>query len=506
MHVLVTGGTGVVGKPVVDRLLEHGHTVRLFSRHADRDAALWRSGVEPWPGNVTRDGEVRGAAEGCEAVLHVVGIVDEVPPEVTFDNVNVQGTRRIVEEAERTGVRRLVYVSSLGADGGRSRYHASKRAGEEIVARSPLNWLICRPGNVYGPGDDVISMLLKMVRTLPAIPVINGGDQVFQPVWAEDLATALVQAVERDEPARVALDLAGEERVSLNDLIDLLGAITGRHPQRVPVPEQVALAGASLAEWMGIDLPVNADQLIMLLEGNVIDEGKPNALTGVFGVTPTPLETGLALLADSLPEKLPSDGVGPLHRQRFWADIEESGCTPEELFDMVRRDFHSLPPEGLLEVGAEPGAPVSLEEGATMTLAIPLRGHIQVRVEEVAERSITCVTVEGHHLAGVIRFLVRDAGPGRVRFEVRSYTRAARLVDSIGMAAVGRRLQRATWQGMVETVVERCGGRAPDGVRTESEEIPEREAARVERWVEALVMRRKREEESPSGPGREVGS
>lgn len=501
MHVLVTGGTGVVGKPAVDRLLERGHTVRLFSRHADRDARLWRGGVEPRSGNVALDEDVRGAAEECEAVLHIVGIVDEVPPEVTFDNINVQGTRRIVEEAERAGVRRIVYVSSLGADGGKSRYHQSKRAGEQIVERFRGNWLVCRPGNVYGPGDDVISMLLKMVRTLPAIPVIHGGDQLFQPVWAEDLATALAVAVAEDEPSRVSVDMSGTERVSLDQLIDMLAGITGRSPARVPVPERVALAGAHLAERLGVALPVNADQLIMLLEGNVIAEGRANALTDVFGVTPTPLETGLALLADSLPEKLPSAGVGPLHRQRFWADIEGSGCTPEELFAIVRKDFHTLPPEGLLEVGSEAGTPTSLEEGATMTLSVPLRGHIQVRVEEVEERSVTSVTVEGHHLAGVIRFLVRDASPGRVRFEVRSYSRAARLLDSVGMATVGRHLQKATWKGMVEAVVERSGGSAPDGVREEAEELTDREAVRVERWVESVVQRRKRENGTAPGGG-----
>src|SRR5687768_12266080 len=99
MKVLVTGGTGVVGKSAVDHLLRRGHTVRLLSRHADDDARQWAEGVEPRTGDVGDPAALRGAADGCDAVLHVAGIVAETPPEVTFEKVNVQGTRNLVEEA-----------------------------------------------------------------------------------------------------------------------------------------------------------------------------------------------------------------------------------------------------------------------------------------------------------------------------------------------------------------------------------------------------------------------
>ncbi len=501
MHVLVTGGTGVVGKVAVDRLLEREHTVRLLSRHAERDKDLWEEGVEPYPGSVGRDEDVRGAAEGCRAILHIVGIVDEVPPEVTFENINVQGTRRIVEEAERAGVDRLVYVSSLGAERGTSEYHRSKHRGEEITQAFSGNWLVCRPGNVYGPGDQVISLLLKLVRTLPAIPIIGNGNQPFQPVWVEDLAAALALAVECPEPSRAVLELAGAEQVTLNGLLEIFERITDRHPQRIPVPEMIALAGAQVADWVGMEVPVNADQILMLLEENVIQPGKTNALTEVFGVTPIPLEKGLTKLADSLPEKLPSEGVGKLHRQRYWADIAGSRLDADQLFTMVCREFYTLVPSNLLEVGAEPGTPVTLEEGATLTLDIPLRGHIQVRVEEIANRGVTMSTVEGHHLAGIIRYLVREREGGRlIHFEVRSYTRASRLVDSLGMAAVGRRLQKTTWRSMVEEVVRRSGGEAVGGIEEQAGVLDEEEAAHVERWAEQRVIERRREQESARLP------
>jgi len=500
MHVLVTGGTGLVGRAAVNSLVAHGHTVRLLSRHAAEDVQQWEEGVEAHQGSVARDADVEGAAEGCEAILHVAGIVDEDPPEVTFEAINVEGTRRIVREAERAGVRRLVYVSSLAAERGTSDYHRSKAAGEALTRQFRGNWLIVRPGNVYGPGDEVISTLLGMVRKLPAVPVLGGGDDEFQPVWVEDVGEALALAVEWDEPARQALDLAGYETTSMHELLDLLEALTDKSPVRVPVPEFLARAGAGLAEKVGVDAPVTVDQIKMLVEGNVIPPEGSNALTDVFGIPPLPLPEGLARLADTLPEQLPSEGRGTLHRQRYWADIRGSRLDADALFEMVRRDFHELTPEPLLEVGAEPGTPLQLEEGATLTLAVPLRGHVQVRVAEIDGRAITCVTIEGHFLAGMIRFMVEEHGD-ELRFEVRSYTRASDLLDQVGMRTIGQVAQKATWGSVVDEVVRRSGGEAAEGVESRHDELEGAAADEVEAWAKELVLERVREEESARPPG-----
>src|SRR5687767_13594488 len=95
MRVLVTGGTGVVGRAAVTELLKKGHTVRLVSRNATEDARQWPSrgdapaGVEAWPADISDQAELKGCADGCDLVLHVAGIVDESPPDVTFENTNV---------------------------------------------------------------------------------------------------------------------------------------------------------------------------------------------------------------------------------------------------------------------------------------------------------------------------------------------------------------------------------------------------------------------------------
>src|SRR5919202_1336879 len=490
MKVLVTGGTGVVGVSTVTALLRHGHEVRLVSRHAERDARRWPDGVEPWPGDVAEGETIAGAADACDAVLHLVAVVDEVPPDATFDRVNVRGTRNMVREAERGGVPKFVFVSSLGCQRGSSPYHQSKRAGEKIVRGFDGDWVIVRPGNVYGPGDDQISLLLKMVRALPAIPVLGGGDDTFQPIWHEDLAEALARIVERDDLAREELDLAGPEVTSQNDLIRRLSRITGRSPLRVPLPEFLAKAGMRALGVVGIDVPFSEGQMTMLREGSLIADPKANALTEVLGVTPTPLDRGLELLADAQVEQLPYKGIGPLRRKRYWADIERSRLNPDELFDYVRAHLDAVTPD-FIEVGAEPGTPHVIDEGATLTL--PLRGHIQVRVAEAAERRVTLLTLEGHPLAGAVRFLFDHHGPA-VRFEIQLYDRPANTIDFVAMRTVGDFVQSRTWEAVVENVVRASGGEAPEGVKSESSSLSADEARSVESWLDAIVTRMRREE------------
>lgn len=490
MRVLVTGGTGVVGRPAVDHLLARGHTVRLLSRHAERDALQWPRGVEPFQAQVADAGALTGAVEGCDGVLHIAGIAAEEPPEHTFERVNVRGTENLLAEAAASGAPRFVYVSSLGAERGESDYHRSKREAEALVRGYPGNWLIVRPGNVYGTGDEVVSLLLKMVRTMPAVPVVGTGGQAFQPVWAEDLGLALALAVEERCSGEV-LELAGDDVVTTSELLDRIEALTGRAPTRVPIPEWLAMAGAELADTIGADVRIHPDQLVMLVEGNVIAPGRPNALRETFGIEPTPLADGLARLADELPERRLEDGVGRLRRHRYWADIAGSGLDAAGVIALVRREFEDLPDPSLIRVGVEPGSGAQLDEGEALTLAIPLRGNIQVRVEEVTPREVTAVTLEGHPLSGTVRFMADDLPSRAIRFEVRTYTRASTIADGVAMALLGEALKGAAWVSVVEAVVARSGGVAADGVRSTVDVLEAAAARDVEEWVNGLVRRRK---------------
>jgi uncharacterized protein YbjT (DUF2867 family) len=493
MKVLVTGGTGVVGQAAVSELVRRGHSVRLLSRNALEDVAQWGEKVEPWPASVSEPERLKGSADGCDVVLHVAGIVAEFPPEVTFQSVNVDGTGNMVRETERAGVGRFIYVSSLGADTGRSDYHKSKLSGEAVVKDFRGGWIILRPGNVYGPGDEVVSLLLRMVRTLPVIPVIDGGDDPFEPVWVDDLASAIASAVERPDLHGRTLELAGRERTSTNDLIDRFAAITGRNPARIPIPGFLASAGTAIAEFAGMALPVNESQLTMLREGNVIRTPGANALTGVFRIEPITLEEGLKKLADAQPEQLPDEGIGALKRKRIWADISGSRLTPEQLFERFRSDFNEATP-GIVDAEVEPGTRCELIPGATITMSLPARGNVQVRVQEVTPVKATLVTVEGHPLAGAVRFLSEQRGD-QVRFEVQVYDRPANIADWFAMKTIGETMQTRTWDSVVQRMIDESGGVAAEGIQHHEEDLDDQQSDRIEEWLRDLVMERMRSEQ-----------
>jgi NADH dehydrogenase len=484
MKILVTGGSGVIGEGVIPELVARGHHVRLLSRHADGDAKRWE-GVEAFRGNVADASSLNGAATGCEAVLHIAGIVTEEAPEVTFANVNVGGTRNLLAEAERANARRFVFVSSLGADVGASEYHKSKREAEVLVESSDLHWTIVRPGNVYGPGDEVISTILKMVRSLPAIPMIDSGEQSFQPIWHEDLARILALVVEREDLRGQVLEAAGAEVTNMRDLIVKFGEITGRSPARVPVPMALAQWTTQLASLV-VDLPVDDNKLTMLEEKNVV---RGRGAARVVGVTTTSLDEGLRKLADALNEALPEEGVGSLEHKTFFADIRGSRFSAASLMTHFREHVNDFMP---IEFVAEPGAPDRIEKGATLTGSLPLRGNFQVRVEVSEPTHVVFATIEGHPLSGIVEFRTH-ANNGLLRFAVETWTRPSNVFDWLAAKTIGAPAQDANWRAVVRRVIDASGGTS-DGVQQEKETLSGEDAARVEERVKAMVQERKREE------------
>lgn len=244
MRIFVGGAGGFVGRHVARHMSLEGHeVVALIQRESDRDPLLGIPGVHALVGDVRHPEEWRGALEGCEAVVHLVGILAE-RGDRTFRSVHVEGTRRAVDAARAAGIRRFVHMGSLAAHPqAPTAWARTKAEGEEIVRRSGLDWTILRPAPVFGPGDSFLTLLARLAR-LPVVPLPPGADAPLRPVSVVDVALAFTRALRRTEAVGRALDLGGPERISLAQIARRMAGALGTRPTFARVPLPLARAGA----------------------------------------------------------------------------------------------------------------------------------------------------------------------------------------------------------------------------------------------------------------------
>jgi NADH dehydrogenase len=183
-------------------------------------------------------------------------------------------------------------MSALGTrPGARSRYHQTKWAAEEAVRSSGLAWTIFRPSIIYGHGDGFITMLARMLRRLPIVPVIGSGRARLQPVPVELVAEAFARSVRMATTEKHAFDVAGCDAVTMLELLDIVGAAVGRRRVRkVHVPLGAMRPLARLLHRLP-GFPVTPDQLRMLEEDNT---GDPKPFLSTFGFKPPALAAGIA--------------------------------------------------------------------------------------------------------------------------------------------------------------------------------------------------------------------
>jgi NADH dehydrogenase len=285
-RIAVIGGGGFIGSYIAERLVEQDVELTIPTRHPERAKEL----ILLPKARVVRADVHDGAAlkrllAGHDAVVSMVGILHG--SRQAFERAHVELPRKIVAACQALGIRRLVHISALGADvNGPSLYQQSKGQGEAVVMQSGLDWTILRPSAVFGRGDRFLTLFADLARTLPVLP-LAGADTCFAPVWADDVARAVVACF--DNPATIGqrYDLAGPGRYTLRELVRYAAGLVGASPCVIGLPHALALLQATLMECLPGQPLMSRDNVRSLTVDNVSDLPFP---TAELGFAPSALE------------------------------------------------------------------------------------------------------------------------------------------------------------------------------------------------------------------------
>ncbi len=293
MRIAITGGTGFVGRNVAARL----DNPVIISR---------RTGVD-----VDDVDALVAAFAGCDAVIHAAGINREIGTQ-TFQRVHVEGTRAVVEAAQRAGVKRIVMVSFLRARPNcGSGYRETKWAAEELIRGSGIPHTILKAAMIYGPGDHMVDHVTRAVRSWPVFGTVGFGQRMVRPVPIADFVDVVLAAVE-GRIAEPTVAVMGAEELSLSDAVRRVARVAGKRPLFIPLPVGAIKLLAQVTEWtMKVPLVAKA-QARMLGEG--VSEAEPWAPEPPEGVRPRH-----PFSEESIREALPSEGAFG------WNDLRVSG-------------------------------------------------------------------------------------------------------------------------------------------------------------------------------------
>src|ERR671916_624452 len=279
MRALVTGGTGLLGNALVKLLLVEGHEVRCLVREGSPRA--WRldaQRIELVRGDTGNAHDLWEALSGIDALLHVAGM--EYMPQV-------------LEAARETGVGRIVVVGSTSVHSAYPHRSGTRPRMEALARESGLDYTIVRPSMIYGSElDKNMHRLLRSLDRSPVFPVFGSGENLWQPVYHEDCARGVYEALARPVAVRQSYDLPGAEPLTYLELVRTAAYSLGRKPRIVRLPLEPVRLALAVAERLRLPLPIRSEQVLRLREDKAYPYDKA---VEDLGYAPRPFREGISL-------------------------------------------------------------------------------------------------------------------------------------------------------------------------------------------------------------------
>ena len=278
--ITIYGGSGFIGRHVVRAIAKTGARMRVAVRRPELALHLQPLGgvgqINAVQANVRFPDSLLAAADGADAVINLVGILFPTGKQ-TFKAVQDEGARHVAEAARAAGAKALVHISAIGASpDAPSVYARTKAAGEAAVRDVYPGAVIFRPSIVFGPEDDFFNRFAKLARITPALPLIGGGKTRFQPVFAGDVAKAVIAGLTGNANASAPYELGGPEVLTLKEVMERVLAYSMRKRLLVPEPFWLAKLQAAFLQWLPKP-PLTIDQVRLLQSDNVVSEAATKA-------------------------------------------------------------------------------------------------------------------------------------------------------------------------------------------------------------------------------------
>lgn len=293
--ITVIGGSGFLGRHIVQALAKQGHRIRVAVRRPDLAGHVQPLGtpgqIMPVQCNLRYPESVVAACAGADVVINLVGVLYNSGAQ-TFKSLHSYGARIAAQAASQAGAGQFIHVSAIGVDPeAGSSYARTKAEGEAAVLQEFPQATIVRPSIVFGPEDEFFNKFAGMARFSPALPLIGGGETRFQPVYAGDIAAGIAKLVTPGEGAGKVYEFGGPQEMSFRQVLEYVLKVTGRKRVLAPLPFPLAaMAGniLSLLPWP----PLTGDQVELLKTDNVVSDAAKSegrTLEGL-GITPEPVQ------------------------------------------------------------------------------------------------------------------------------------------------------------------------------------------------------------------------
>ncbi|MDX8528218.1 complex I NDUFA9 subunit family protein [Mesorhizobium sp. MSK_1335] len=297
MKIAVFGGTGFLGRRIVERLLEKGFEVRAVSRHARQAKAALAPGAKA-PERVEADildrSSIARAIAGSDAVVNAVSLYVERGG-LTFERVHVTAAADLASAARQAGIGRFVQISGIGADSrSDSSYIGARGRGDEMVRTMFPGAVVLRSAVMTGPDDAFLSTLIRLVRLLPVYPLFGNGATRLQPVYVGDVAEAVGRLVENPIDAPM-FEIGGPRIMRYEELVREIARRLGAHPVLMPMPFAAWNALAGAAEFLPAPI-ITRNQVDLMRQDNVATGTMPGLPE--LGIEPLDIEEVIRMIQE----------------------------------------------------------------------------------------------------------------------------------------------------------------------------------------------------------------